>query len=818
MKILWFLLIGVIALTACQKENEEREFHEVFTSPELIITDEGVHVSSSVVLHGSSEIIDHGFVYNKGTTIMESDFYRISLGAFRGEDHFSTTIDYNLEPGKEYVIKAFVRTEKYVIYGNPVSFVSNGGKFPVISDFSPKTAYSFDTVEIKGDYFASKVSENTVWFGEIKTTPVFADDTLMRVIVPAMMKLNTFPLKITIWGKTAESKEQFCFGLPLINRIIPQKALPGQTVKLSGKGYQLISLLSLGDDAQDFNVLSDTVLSFKINEYMAKGSRTINLRQLDRVVASKEKLEIIYPEITGFSPKIAWIDTVLTVRGSNLNRLNDFWISTAVPDVLLKTDTLLKLRINRVFSSDYVKGRFYGKTISSQEEVLFNPPVITAVSKNMVTYGETILLKGERFFKELTCPLGTFEYISRNEAELTLDWRNTAGTYPIILSYNASYSGPLSVTIPQIEITDISPYEISRGKEITITGKNFPSVEGGNYMAIALDRKPVKVTSMSNQTITALVEDHLEVSANPEFLMVMGPQTITRPNAFHMNEKWQKISNLTDFYGSTVFVLVDGKPYACTFDTDRGVIRAFNPTLEQWVYFGQVSVKSFFANMGWSIGSDVYFGYYDAYSKTASFYKYSLSGQTFSRIKGFPENIWSYSIPFSFVIDGKAYAGNKNGLFQYDAVNDNWIKKTDLPTSGADFVYPLAFSAEGKGFVSFKEVTSFGNAATDLWEYDASSNTWRNIGSTPVTEYRNGTAASFNGKIYLSGKTFYSGDWFGEFDPVNHNYKPMLRAPYWIADDSFSFIMNNYFYFLGDGDYETWMYKVPVSEFPELHK
>jgi hypothetical protein len=70
MRILWFLFDWSHRIEACQKENEEREFHEVFTSPELIITDEGVHVSypCSSCMDLPRNYRSCALSYNKGPT------------------------------------------------------------------------------------------------------------------------------------------------------------------------------------------------------------------------------------------------------------------------------------------------------------------------------------------------------------------------------------------------------------------------------------------------------------------------------------------------------------------------------------------------------------------------------------------------------------------------------------------------------------------------------------------------------------------------------------------------------------------------------
>ena len=819
MKKTYLPLFYLLLLLACRKEEEARSFPEVTTSPDPVVTEEGVVISAEINQYNGSKIADHGVIYLQGsaTAVSEEDYNRISLGELQGKNWFSVTIDRNLKKGEPCVAKAFVKTDRYTVYGNPVTFTSMGSKSPQLKDFSPKIAYVGDTIKLSGDYFASRRSDNQIWFGSVKTEPLLAGDTVLKVVVPPLTDVTSCILKVEVGGKTAAANDEFSLGLTEVFKYIPEKILPGKSVKISGKGLLQVNQLIIDENEQRITGRTDTTLIFTVYEYTDKGEKTVKINQTNRIIIPEKKFEVIFPEITSVTPSVAWIDTVLKVRGTNLDQLSSFYLGYSNLNEISRTDTLVKLKVLSVFDDAPVKGRFRYHEITAAEHIKFSPPVINEVSESVITYGDKILLKGDRFFNGLTSSLGTFEYISKNEATLALGWDQKPGSYPLKLSFNSDYLTSVMLTIPQAEVSGVSPYEVERESEIIINGKYFPHNASSWWAGCTVDNKRIEITEYDEQLIRAKILYYNEYREYPDLVLEFGPQRIVIPQAFHVTEKWQRVPDLSAASGS-VFIASEGESYSYSRKWDgTGIIRRFDRTLEQWTYLDNVAGAQFTSFIGgFGLGADLYIAGRDQEQTSVMLYKYGISDGSWERLADFPGREW---FTFGFIIDGKMYLGTVSGFYQFDPAGNTWIRRASLPTSKTEIPYrPLSFSGGGKGFTAFCTGSSFDIGMNEFWEYSASSNTWKNLGSLPVSVYQGGTATEYEGKVYLSGISGQH-DKFGEFDPATYQFKEMLLPPWPIsAGTSYSFIAGSYLYYLIYDSSPPAMCKIPVNDLPEIYK
>ncbi|MEL7585478.1 MAG: IPT/TIG domain-containing protein [Prolixibacteraceae bacterium] len=822
---LYLPIVFLLLWIAC-REDESRGFPEISTSPDPVITDESVLVSAEVSSHEGVQIIDYGVVFIQEDLASGDDYNRISLGSFPGGNWFSVSIDRNMQKGKTYIAKPYVQTADFLVYGNPVSFVSMGSKTPVIKDFNPKVAFTGDTVKITGEYFASRKAENKVWFGMVKTEPFFASDTVLKVIVPELKGSVNTPLVVEVAGKTAGFTEKFSLGLPLIKRFTPAMAFLRDRVKVSGKGFSQVSQIKIDTNIQDFNIISDTVLVFTVSDFVNGGMRGIQLKQLDREVVADQKIEIIYPEITSVSPEIAWIDTILTIRGTNLDRLSDFTIDNSSPQLISATGSVVKLKVNGIFDLGVVKAGYYQKKLTAETRISLNPPAITSVGSANATYGDKVELTGDRFFAQLSSSLGKFEYIDKNRATLTLDkWSLAAGSYAIPLFYNRQYPlSPVKVTIPGIEITRVSPYEIKRGSEIKITATNLPSTFNWEYMNCYLGEAYLEVKDFSNGTITAVLPEYSYCPEYPELKFTVGAQLIALPGKLHVTEKWEKVTS-SGLSGTTVLIESAGNVYACSYtpgEPSGMTIRLFNNDTEEWTLAGKVSESLFYYHTAsFSVGPDLYLSGSDHYNGVYEnrLYRYSLSDNTATQIANCPQILTESGFQFSFVIGGKAYVGNLNGFYGYDPASNRWTAKAGLPTAWYRIQNPLFFSAGGKGYLAFftQSQGSWDDIReyNEFWEYDPSTDSWTDLVSIPLSMYGGGSGALYTGKVYLAAKSYRSGDKFGEFDPVTRQFREMTNAPGSYGTGPFLFINGSYLYFTQDAGS---MWKIPLNELQNIYK
>ena len=485
-------------------------------------------------------------------------------------------------------------------------------------------------------------------------------------------------------------------------------------------------------------------------------------------------------------------------------------------EIISRTPDEVKLKVRSVFSDGPIYARFYRNSLVSEEIIRLNPPVIIS-STGVTHYGETIRLKGERFFYGLSSPMGSFEYQTENEATLTINWELSAGSHPILLSYNGKSfpTGAVMVNIPKIEVTETSPYEIKRGSEITILTENLPRY---NFMYVKcyLDQLQLTIKSISKGMITAVMPDYaLPSSEYPDLTLEVGLQKIILPGRIHVDEKWQLIPGFSGFNQATALVEAGGQVYAFSYspgEYQNGLtIRYFDPGSEKWIDQNNVKLPFSGHTECFSLGPDVFI-----MGNDKSLFKYSATDKSWIELGKYPDD--HHSSPFAFVVNGQVYIGATKSFYQYEPVHQSWIRKSDLPTTRDMMQYPLTFSAAGKGYLAFFTGSAGYDGYTveynEFWEYDPSSENWKSLGSMPLSMYRGGSGALYNGKVYLAGRSYRSGDKFSEFDPATYQFREMIRPPGGFGNEPFLFIRGNYLYFVEQGG----MYKIPLNELPHIYK
>lgn len=129
-KIIFSSLIILLLFNSCIKDAEMiAKQHPVLQTHDVSgITPDGVTFNGEFLTLGDSDITAYGFVYSTSDPNLDtSDTVLISSGTAKGE--FSKTITNGVAGNISYNVRAFAKTADQIIYGNKVSFFSQGSKF-----------------------------------------------------------------------------------------------------------------------------------------------------------------------------------------------------------------------------------------------------------------------------------------------------------------------------------------------------------------------------------------------------------------------------------------------------------------------------------------------------------------------------------------------------------------------------------------------------------------------------------------------------------------------------------------------------------------
>jgi hypothetical protein len=119
---------SLLLVFSCTKEERatKRDYPRVATKQVTNICASGVTFNASFLQAGSSEIIDHGFLFDIDPAQDIRYSVKISLGVSNGKGSFTATSNFGFTARKTYYVTAYVQIKDRVFYGVPVSFVYTG--------------------------------------------------------------------------------------------------------------------------------------------------------------------------------------------------------------------------------------------------------------------------------------------------------------------------------------------------------------------------------------------------------------------------------------------------------------------------------------------------------------------------------------------------------------------------------------------------------------------------------------------------------------------------------------------------------------------
>lgn len=239
MKKLILLSFLLFHLCSCNDNVElpTKDFPFIILNEISSISTSGVFISASLYSSLVTPYSEYGLVISLNDDPSVSDRV-IFLSSIPGK-HFTVSINNDLVKGETYYIRAFIRTMENMIYSNTLSFESEGCISPSISAISAESGTSGKKITIKGDNFSELVSNNDVYFNDLKATIIKASIDTLTVFCPNTSIDQSVKIKVTVANQTTEAKQFF-------NLLNPWRQIgnfPGNAMILNGhivhnsKGY-----------------------------------------------------------------------------------------------------------------------------------------------------------------------------------------------------------------------------------------------------------------------------------------------------------------------------------------------------------------------------------------------------------------------------------------------------------------------------------------------------------------------------------------------------------------------------------------------------
>ena len=150
-KIIFILLLSLVSkfiFTSCEEEAPLRSYPRVKTLDVDQINSSGARFNAIIFSEDNGDIFEHGFVWGLDPTPTIEYGEKVVLQDAIESGEFSINITTTLLEGTTYYVRAYSKSDEYLVYGRAVGFNSLGSLAPIILGVEPSLGTFRDTVTI----------------------------------------------------------------------------------------------------------------------------------------------------------------------------------------------------------------------------------------------------------------------------------------------------------------------------------------------------------------------------------------------------------------------------------------------------------------------------------------------------------------------------------------------------------------------------------------------------------------------------------------------------------------------------------------------
>jgi hypothetical protein len=209
-KLIGIVMIVASAFYSCKKDAvpESKYYPFIILYDIRDINKEGATFVANIDNSGNHNILDYGFVCNSRNIPTVKDIVK-SYGNNQYSGEFSYRMTGDLEYGKTFYVRAYVKTDKKIVYSDVRSFTSKGCLPPVINKFYPDSGASGSLITIIGENFSSVPDRNKVYFGDVPANVVKVNPDTLLVLCPNTTLTQSVNIMIEVAKQQTESELQF---------------------------------------------------------------------------------------------------------------------------------------------------------------------------------------------------------------------------------------------------------------------------------------------------------------------------------------------------------------------------------------------------------------------------------------------------------------------------------------------------------------------------------------------------------------------------------------------------------------------------------
>ncbi|MEQ8243060.1 IPT/TIG domain-containing protein [Fulvivirga sp.] len=767
---------------------------------------------------GNQDIIEYGFVWGETENLSIENSERKII--FPNPEHlsFDYRISTTLKEGIKYYVLSYIKTNKYLIYGQAVSFTSLGSLAPIITNFNPKYGSVGDTIAIFGVNFSYILKTNKIQFDQINAKAIYSSDSLIRVIVPDSIANVRSELSVQISGNKNVAAEPFEIFSPVINRIYPEQGKSGDTLTIDGEHFFSVP----GQMEIQFGTKQASILEASNNNIKVIVPNQLNETDSVTVIVgpgrTSYKFNYLKPSILSLSPKlITWRDTVSvsvknfyddkTKQSLKINNLN--------VDLLYSSDSLIKFTIPDNLSSKVsnIQIDIAGFNLDASEMLTLRSPVIT-YSIDSVAFGEAALMKGKYFhptnnridINGISINQTTTIESSEFNFQFTINPSDYSGENDVVnLNINVnndvfSFSNPLVLRIPIV--TDFYPKEISDFSQIvTIVGNNLEnatevllkdamtnySTNQSDFLGditfnlISTSKNKLTIKIGPANLINALFLEEFAQEIVGKIQVKIFNRNINTNEDFSFSRKtpWNLYSTGELFEAIQEFKSVSSDTEGFVIGVNTDSFYEYNPSINIWT-----TKQSWPQSNSFETIELAYYYNNKVYILTSEHKAYSFSNNSWTQINS--DIVESFE-EFIFA-NNQAFTLNGNEIFKFDPATAEILSQVTMP-------FPLSSVSSIYEFESLSRFQLFDN---EEYIFDPNSMNFsfsRVVSNYYPIKYHNGNYFSYGPNEMFSFEfELYN------YDPLTDEKELINLFPPIVNEDliKFLFIVNDKMYFQVD--------------------
>ncbi|MDO9633827.1 MAG: IPT/TIG domain-containing protein, partial [Paludibacter sp.] len=671
---IFFIIISTFFLQFFISCNNKDDFPVIYTGDVTDIDSTSVLFHAYVENINYQEQIEIGFVWgsNPEPTIANGEKY-IIRNPKQGEKHISQRIQTALIPEKINYVRAFIKTNQFIVYGKNIKFLPIGSDAPLIEYFSPQTANIGDTIVITGNFFSS--TNTKVFFSEKEADILYVTQDTIITTVPQDLSIQQSPIKVGINNYFVETNYKFHLKTVTLTDFQEKEGTYNANITITGKSFHthVASLKVFFEHIEsDFQILNDSTIQAQIPSNINVRNASISVSMNNIPVFFKDSIKLTLHSISNISHEKIQTGQNIVISGERFSPIKQHNI----------------VRIGGLPAQ-----------------------VITASSNSL----------------QVKVPFQTNTRFEKRNAEIEVEIAGTSLTHKNTIEINDQWfkmkEAPTSFYSPSHYYRDAVVFVYNSKAYIGLNNnQNFQEFDPLKNEWKKLADFPGVIRSRGNGFV---IDDKIYFG--------MGYQQVSAFDRAYLNDWWEYDITLNKWTKKSNFPLTptEGQPMGFSFKnkgfllpgtiTSKSTIYNYDHENNVWIDRSSLSVKYQLINYNWSFAipreNDVVLGHVRHYGfkveKGIYIYKPDIDTNV-DDWRGIPQLQISYynEMRFSyFYHNNSAYVlpGQQRYLFYYSDESNTW-KSIEL-AAGFYFDGGIGFSINGKIYLGM-------GPANTMWEFD----------------------------------------------------------------------------------------------------